>query len=85
MRMQTKLRTALNSLALAVLFGISALSGPAIAQQIMIKLEAPDGSVSIEGVLLGIENGFYVIQTAGSNTILVEADRIECVSLICPA
>ncbi len=75
------------------LFGLSlfALSVPAVTATqvtaqavIMIKLESPDGSVSVEGRLLAVENGFYVIETARFNRMLVEADRIKCVSFVCP-
>lgn len=53
-------------------------------QKIMIRLESADGTVTLQGRLIGIENGFYVLETAGSNTVMVQADRINCVSALCP-
>ena len=56
-----------------------------IAQQsIIVRLEAPDGTVSRQGRLMWMENGFYVLETAAKNTMMVDASRILCVSEICP-
>ncbi len=53
-------------------------------QSIMIRLEAPDGTVAIQGRLMALEGGFYILETAGLNVMRVENTRIRCVSDICP-
>jgi len=66
--------------------GQFALPTQAMAQEpVMIALVSADGTVSIQGLLLGIEDGFYIIQTAALNEMRVQIDMIQCVSLICPA
>ena len=72
-------------MASALLVGPALSPTQSIAQQnIMIRLEAPDGTVSLQGRLMWIQDGFYVLETAAKNTMMVDASRIQCVSDICP-
>ena len=72
-------------IATAVLIGSVVTPSQSMAQQsIMIRLESDDGTVSLEGRLMWIQDGFYVIETAGLNTMMVDASLINCVSAICP-
>lgn len=56
-----------------------------VAQQnIVVRLESPDGSVKLQGRFIEIEDGFYVLETAAGNPVKADARWINCVSVICP-
>lgn len=74
-----------NGLAVAASICLGLLPMQAFATpNILVKLVASDGTVSLQGQLMSVEEGYYVIQTSGQNEVRVQSHLIECVSAICP-
>lgn len=73
-------------LAGAILSTLGALTGSsAVAQQTLpVQLEARDGSMSVTGNLIGIEDGIYIIDTADLGRLRIKADNVNCIGAVCP-
>ncbi len=79
--MITTLARVSRGLCIACAFAAS----PALAQQTApVQLEAIDGSMTIEGSLIGFQDGIYVVETAELGVLRIKADGVNCTGLVCP-
>ncbi len=70
----------------SILYGVEVgLVSPALAADIVpIKLEANDGSMSISGNLIGIDNNYYHVETSIFGTLHIKVARFKCSGHVCP-
>lgn len=60
-----------------------AVMAPSFAMAEVVTLSASDGSVSITGNMLGLDEGFYIVETA-LGTMRVDAEGVVCEGEGCP-
>ena len=72
--------TSLSAVALCAFFG----GPPALAQDNKVLLLSSDGTINIEGDLISVTDGYYLIQT-GLGDLRVGFDRVSCQGAACPA
>ena len=54
-------------------------------QNAPVQLRSIDGTISVSGNLVAIENGVYVIDVKGLGILRVDAGKVECTGVVCPA
>ena len=65
--------------------GILGFPTYATAQQSApVELTAKDGSMSIIGRLIGLEDGTYIVDTDNLGTLRIDASSVTCVGVVCP-
>jgi phosphate transport system substrate-binding protein len=64
----------------------AALAAPVASAQdrAPITLRSNDGTVSLTGDFLGLENNFYLVNVQGLGTMRVAADEVVCTGIVCP-
>ncbi|HSF96922.1 MAG TPA: substrate-binding domain-containing protein, partial [Thermohalobaculum sp.] len=60
-------------------------STPGVAQiKAPVSLKSKDGSISLTGNLVSASGDIYVLDVAGVGVLEIEADKVDCVGLVCP-
>lgn len=65
------------------LLAVGAMVGSHMAAQADVVLTSRDGSSTLQGTIIAVEDGAYTIETS-IGTVVVDADLVDCTGLQCP-
>ncbi|SFJ56169.1 phosphate ABC transporter substrate-binding/OmpA family protein [Jannaschia pohangensis] len=69
----------------AVAATLALITTPLAADQhALIQLQAKDGSISISGQLVGMEDDHYIVATSDLGTLRIQASNVTCTGVLCP-
>lgn len=69
---------------LTLVAGLAAITPLAAQQSAPIMLESNDGTMSISGDLLLIDDGVYVVETTELGVLRIKASDVTCTGTLCP-